>query len=640
VLPLVAGLLLHQPAPGPIAQIVSPQPGTKLRAGQSLPVVIRAVRTTFALREWRVVLFSPDAEHEIATGHSEIDRQVVAAIRADDLAPGVRYRITLEAADSQGGRTSAETTLRVPELAYRLIPMEPGNFSRDFFDGRAIDAAGDLIAIGGKVLSNSDILEILHRSSGTWRQLEVRLGSTAGQKLSRDGRRFYFWSSAPAVGRADLSSGFVQIMLIGATQFFSVDRTGRRVAFQRQTTGAETPAGTYQFFLYDELTEETRQLTAAPDAIQLTATSDMCPRLFGTTPLITADGGTVVFLTASTLGLVPEDPAAGCHVFAYDVERAALRHVTGVPRHLVLDSPYLSDDGRWLSFAFIDVSDRPRVSAGLLDMTTGALLDPVGEVELAGFDSAIAGDGNVLVLTSQADLDPRVGNPDHSMEFFAYDLASQEFEQVSETTGGIVPSSGSGCPPFEPAANHDASVIVFGFNFLSGSSCRLAGPQRDEANGLMLGRVRAVRKRPGNRPVVFQPATRARVRAGTEVRLDFSATDPDGDPITFFAQVVGGTDVPPGSSIEDHHNGTATFQWPTKLEHAGLYELRVAAFDEGGGEVFHDVTIAVCSEVADDASAPAVIMGIFSPLAGACTAADRNGDQRVTAADLVRAAAL
>jgi len=588
------------------------------------------------------VLLSPGGEpHEIASGVSEIDRQAVAAIRGDDLVPGAQYRIRLEASDSKGGRTAAETTFRVPDLQFTLIPMESGNLSRDFAGGLAIDAAGDLIAIGGRILSVGIVLKLLHRPTGTWREIEVPLGSTTGQKLSGDGRRFYFWDHyGSGVGLVELESDAARLVIPRTSELFSVDRTGRRVAFQRQTTGSETPAGTYQYFLHDEVTGETRQLTAAPDAVRLDAPSDMCPRPFGTTPLITAEGATVVFLSASTLGLVPVDPAVGCHVFAYAVERAELRHVTGVPRQLILDSPYLSDDGRWLSFAFIDVSDRPRVSAGLLDMTTGALLDPVGQVELAGFDSAIAGDGTLLVLTSQADLDPRVGNPDHSMEFFVYDVASQEFEQVSETTGGIVPSSGNGCPPFEPAVNHDASVIVFGFNFLSGSSCRLAGPQRDEANGLMLGRVRAVRKRDGNRPVVFQPATLARVRAGAELQLNFSATDPDGDPVTFFAQVVGGTDVPPGSSIEDHHNGTATFQWPTRLEHAGLYQLRVAAFDEGGGEVFHDVTLAVCHEVADDVSEPAVITGIFSPLAGACSAADRNGDQRVTAADVVRAAAL
>ncbi len=61
----------------------------------------------------------------------------------------------------------------------------------------------------------------------------------------------------------------------------------------------------------------------------------------------------------------------------------------------------------------------------------------------------------------------------------------------------------------------------------------------------------------------------------------------------FFAQLKGGQDVPPGSTITDHHDGTATFRWPTKPEQVGTYPLRVAAFDEGGGEVYHDVTIAV-----------------------------------------------
>jgi hypothetical protein len=106
-------------------------------------------------------------------------------------------------------------------------------------------------------------------------------------------------------------------------------------------------------------------------------------------------------------------------------------------------------------------------------------------------------------------------------------------------------------------------------------------------------------------PCASAPATEApsstppedqRVAAGHTLTLNLAATDPDGDPISFFAQVKDGFDVPPGSEITDHHDGTATFRWPTRPENAGDWVLRVAAFDEGGGEVFHDVTISVVAE--------------------------------------------
>jgi len=45
--------------------------------------------------------------------------------------------------------------------------------------------------------------------------------------------------------------------------------------------------------------------------------------------------------------------------------------------------------------------------------------------------------------------------------------------------------------------------------------------------------------------------------------------------------------------MADHHDGTATLTWETRPEHAGTTVVRVAAFDEGGDEVWQDVTITV-----------------------------------------------
>jgi hypothetical protein len=123
--------------------------------------------------------------------------------------------------------------------------------------------------------------------------------------------------------------------------------------------------------------------------------------------------------------------------------------------------------------------------------------------------------------------------------------------------------------------------------------------------------------------------------------MPLHVTDPDGDPITFFAQEVDGMDVPTGSEITDHRDGTATFRWPTRPEDAGTYLLRVAAFDEGGGEVFRDVEITIvprsactcdCNE--DGAvTLDEVVTGIRIALgqvdATACESADADGDGTV-----------
>jgi hypothetical protein len=267
-----------------------------------------------------------------------------------------------------------------------------------------------------------------------------------------------------------------------------------------------------------------------------------------------------------------------------------------LPRSKSIDLPALSTDGRWLSFSIARTVPNGihRGFPGLMDLTTGELFDPAVDVgDFTSFDSVITGDGRGLVISTQADLDLRLGNADHNMELFYYDRVTGSFTQISETTGGIGSRPG-GCPPYRPQVNSDGSMIVVGGLLrFDEEFCHLDGPQRNEADGFWFRFFRAVRKRPGNRGPVFERPEDVRVVAGDTLTMTFAAEDPDGDLISFFAQLKDGFDVPPGSVITDHYDGTATFRWPTRLEDAGTHVLRVAAFDEGGGEVFHDVTISV-----------------------------------------------
>jgi hypothetical protein len=540
--------------------------------------------------------------------------------------------------DTAGLLAGAETTFRIPDPLFTVVPMEPGNPSRSFFSGVFIDSPGDRVIVSSHKLGEINLLD---RSSG--RVQPFRIGDVGGPwQLSRDGGRFFV--RIPDVSFVDLQTGGLKVVAPDASEFYSADFLGRHVAVQKEPPVPRPPDARpqLQYFLYDDGGLQLRQLTNDPNAIRQQTSVDDCPRSGGTKPLITADGEHVVLITSAALGVAPDDPGVGCRIFVYDVPSDHLRYVLGLPRQTVVDVPTLSDDGRWLSYTSINYApDQPHGAfASLADLETATVLSPIGGVtSLPSFDSVVSGDGRYVVVSAHADLDPRVGNADLTREIFVYDRVAGEFQQVSETTGGVIPSSGT-CDLHEPSVNRDASVIGFSFFLLSGGGCGLAGPQRSEIDGMFLGRVRAVRKRPGNQPPLFQPATLARVQAGSELQLPLAATDPDGDPITFFAQAVDGTDVPPGSSIEDHHDGTATFDWPTRIEHAGLYQLRVAAFDEGGGEVFHDVAVAVCNEILEERSDDAVIEGLFEPsLPLACTAADRNADGRVTAADLAAAQA-
>jgi len=263
-----------------------------------------------------------------------------------------------------------------------------------------------------------------------------------------------------------------------------------------------------------------------------------------------------------------------------------------------------------------------------------------GVTDFATSDAAVSGDGSIIVLSTRADLDPGVGNADHNQELFAYDVKTGDLTQISETIGGTP----AGETAYRPAISHDAGVVAFSTVGPSGFTCPAAAAQRAEADGFFLGRVRAVRTRPGNHAPILhfsppEPAGVMRVLAGQTLTLAFNATDADNDLIVFFAQLVGGTDVPPGSEIDDHRDGRATFRWPTTLDNEGLYPLRVAAFDAGGGEAVQSLNIAVCSRmVSDDGNLPAVLLTLFEPAPPPpCLAADLNQDDAISAADAVAA---
>ena len=197
----------------------------------------------------------------------------------------------------------------------------------------------------------------------------------------------------------------------------------------------------------------------------------------GTRPFISADGSTIVIITHATLGLVPPDANVGCRVFVYDVDRDAWRQAAALPASIVLDIPALSADARWLSF--IAFARPPRnASPLLLDLQTGDLQDPVIDVApWPTYDSVVTGDGSGAVISTEADLDPRVGNADHNMDLFYYDFATRDVRQITETLGGIVPTSHS-CESYRPAVSSDGGVVVLGgfptFSFAPASSTALA----------------------------------------------------------------------------------------------------------------------------------------------------------------------
>ena len=472
---------------GLAAQILAPLPGVKLRAGETLAVRIRVEGASDAGFSWILSVREESqgaAPTTLATGTEPVRDGVVAELTADQLVAGKPYTLVLVAA-SERGTAGAEVAFSVPDPLYTLIPLEAGTYARLKYPIYGGDASGNRLFYSGPVADPTELI-LLDRDTGRRQSVRLDIWGTEGVKLSGDGLRLIFRGSfrlpgnvfESGLGYLDLNTNALSLVAPGGEQFFSTDLTGRRLVYQGLTA-----ARALRYFFYDETMSEPLQLTNDPSAIVLSPDPTFCPWPSATIPLIDADGSTVVLITGATLGLVPDDPSVGCRIFLYDTDRGTLKHLTSLPDSKAVGLTALSADGRWLSF--IVTRDLPngirRSFPALMDLETGELRDPVVDVgDFTSFDSVITGDGRGVVISTQADLDPRVGNADHNMELFYYDLATGALTQITETTGGIGRHPG-GCPSYRPYVSQDASVILLnGFHRLSVESCVLDGPQRTE----------------------------------------------------------------------------------------------------------------------------------------------------------------
>ncbi len=87
-----------------------------------------------------------------------------------------------------------------------------------------------------------------------------------------------------------------------------------------------------------------------------------------------------------------------------------------------------------------------------------------------------------------------------------------------------------------------------------------------------------------NRPPVLNPIGAKSVNEGEPLQFTISATDPDGDPLTYSA-----SNLPQGASFD---SGTQTFPWTPRYDQAGVYTVH---FEVTDGELTdtEDITITV-----------------------------------------------
>lgn len=510
-----------------------------------------------------------------------------------------------------------------------------------------MDAQGRRI-VRGATYPFMDVIDIDARRS--W-QISVQTNNSDGNLLSQDGRTLVYRGRVNPgyfIGLTflDLESGLVSTGPAATAPIVSIDRAGERVGFLLDEQGIRQNA------FYDLQNGTVRRLTALAGGVD----NRICPypATLGHTPSVSADGTTVAFAIDDTLGIAPDDPGLGCRIFAYTPADDRVRYVAGLPSALSYDLPAISADGRWLSF-ITPLRPSPELGSrpvgGLVDLQSGEVqIGVAGVIDTPVFDTVVTGDGSAIILSTTADLDPDGGNADHNLELFRWDRASGRFSQITRTTGGPGPNP-DGCSSYRPLVSHDGSVVAFHFYRLSIPPCELVGEQRDERDGFVFTAVRAVQRRPGNQPVELTAPGERVVRAGESLSLELSARDADDDPIFFFAQLAGGDDLPAGATISDDRHGHATIRWVPTGDQVGDYELRVAAYDEGGGGDLHSVRITVepsprpCSgdcngddavTISELVRAVNIALGHLST--AACPAADPDGDGTVTVDELVACA--
>ena len=398
-----------------------------------------------------------------------------------------------------------------------------------------------------------------------------------------------------------------------------IDHAGERLVFLLFTPGRGFDPDVQTAHIYEFADESIRRVPGAlPHYIHEVALS--------------RDGTTVAFTSADALDPTAPPPNEYLQAFIYRVGDDAVRQVTGREDMGGAFQPRLSADGRILSYRGNLESD-----LHVVDVETGK--------ELYHFDPGVLGeyylsdDGNVLAFTSTADLDPTVGNPGHWNQLFRLDRRTGGIEQLTDVASTF---------GFFGAMDAAARTFFFG----------IGGEIEVDGLRLLLPGARVVERRePNRKPAIVAPAS-VSGREGAPIYIPLAASDPDSDPLTFFAEL----DTSPELSIlrmapylpditDADGDGQAELTLYPNFGHAGHHRLHVAVFDGGGGAAAQAVDLYIaevaaaeidlnCDHRFDAADAGIVTHFIYNdflgnaPFGRQCRDADRNDDGIVSAADL------
>jgi Tol biopolymer transport system component len=569
------------------------------------------------VQHWRLTLRREDGGTaiEIASGTAPVSHGplgTLALASAQGLELGQRYVLQLEVEDGNGDTATDTKTFLVPNPQFAAIPV-PDPFGEGGRDG-TISADGRRLALA-RLDRNGQGGSLWLFDAKTGGCERIHNASTG--RLSPDGR-FLVYSSGRWLVR-DLEAGLSQEIPLPQVPPASlrVSASAKRLAFTSvdlDPTIGESERST-EAFLFDMPNGPLRQVTSGPSG----GVNDYEVQDLALTP----DGQRLTF--TSNTSLDPTVSGGGTRqVFLYDDAMKAVRQVSGRtpgdPSGGV--RPSISADGGLIAFE--------NDGLFLADVPSGKIERVLNEV---GYPTVplLASDGTKLAFAAALDLDPMVLNEDLSPEIFLLDLQTREAVQVTDTINF----------PYYP---YDTRMDAAGNTFLVTTS--------GELNGLRLQpeAVRVVMRRTPNRAPNLEAPSVIVAQEGRLSRTVLTATDPDNDPITFFAQRV-----PPfeggrlgdlaNSELRDYADGTAELLFTPRHTESGTYPLRVAALDEAGGVDAKDVTLIIqdtqpegdanCDGAIGPDDVPVLVDALFDPVAiTQCVTVDGNDDQRVTAADL------
>jgi subtilisin family serine protease/Tol biopolymer transport system component len=616
----------------PVAQILTPENRGKIFERDFPFTVVGTVAAPGStVRDWHLTVQREDggATMEIGAGAAPVSNEPLGMLTLDGsgLELGRRYVLRLGATDAEGNVGVDAKTFLIPDPKFAIIPV-PDRYDEAGQD-EAMSGDGTRVALERFDFSRNSFSFVWLYDALT-RTLK-RVGSGGPPHLSGDGRTLVYSAIEgfvpPAVlFHVDMNTYDVQPegVLAGPT-----DLHGNRIAFLSQYDPVgENPDRSVEAFLYDVGTGRVRQLTHVhpPGPIDpLPVINDL---------QISQDGKRI--LLTSNVPVAPNSTTRGSRqLFLYDDTVETIRQLTSPLQTrtdrsgvmIEVERPTLSADGTVAAYVAEEYAPGSYAQEIFVVDTTSGDTQPA--VNGGRFPSLphLSADGSRLAFASAADLDGAVTNEDLNREVFVVNRNTGTTTQVTDSINSFGPGP--------VAISDDGNTILL----------ESAGVTNE---GRLFPHVaRAVPRRRGNHPPVLQVPGMLTAMEGQTLRVIFSASDPDGDPVTLYV----GRDQRSAalnefsSDFSDFGTGTAQLSLTFRHDQAGEYILRVAAFDDAGAFDTKDVRLVVedtqpegdanCDGTLGADDVTALIDALFEPMPlDRCVSADTSDDGRLAVNDL------